>query len=59
MESSPPVPEHLVSKFGSGTTTYAAGMQKTMEMGFKPLPQSGLMGPVKIKVLKKVNINFD
>lgn len=59
MESPPPVPEHLVSKFGSGTTTYAAGMQKTIEMGFKPLPQSGLMGPVKIKVLKKVNIKFD
>jgi len=59
MESSPPVPEHLVSKFGSGTTTYAAGMQKTIEMVFKPLLQSGLMGPVKINVLKKVKVKFD
>ena len=59
MESPPPVPKHLVSKFGSGTTAYSEGMQKTTEMGFKPLPQSGLMGPVRIKVLKKVNIKFD
>ena len=59
MESPPPVPEHLVSKFGSGTTIYSAGMQKTIEMGFKPLPQSGLMGPVKINVSKKVDVEFN
>ncbi len=56
MEKAPPVPTHLVPKYGSGTTTYSAGRQRTVEMGFKPLPQSGLMGPVKIKVLKKVEI---
>jgi hypothetical protein len=59
MESAPPVPKHLIPQFGSGTTSYSAGMNKTMEMGFAPLPPSGLMGPVRIKVLKKVNINFD
>jgi len=59
MKTAPPVPEHLVSKFGSGITTYSAGMQKTIEMGFKPLPQSGLMGPVTIKVLKKVNVKIN
>jgi len=59
MESPPPVPKHIVSKFGGGTTAYSEGMQKTTEMGFKPLPQSGLIGPVRIKVLKKVNVKFD
>ena len=59
METAPPVPKHLVPYYGSGTTNYSAAMNKTMEMGFTPLPPSGLMGPVKIKVLKKVDIKFD
>jgi hypothetical protein len=59
LESAPPVPKHLVAHFGSGTTTYSAGMIKPVEMGFAPLPQSGLMGPVKIKVLKNVEIKIE
>jgi len=58
MKKASPVPSHLTSYFGSGMTDYSRGMQKTMEMGFEPLPPSGLMGPVKIKVLKKINIQY-
>ncbi len=58
MEKAPPVPSHLISHYGSGTTDYAAGRQRTMEMGFEPLPPSGLMGPVKITVLKKINFQY-
>ena len=59
MERALPVPDHLVSQYGSGTTDYARGRQKTIEMDFQPLPPSGLMGPVKIKVLKEVAITLN
>ncbi len=50
----PPVPEELVAHYGSGNTAYSAGFRGPM--GFKPLPLSGLMGPVKIIPAKKVHI---
>jgi hypothetical protein len=59
MEKAPPVPEHLVSQYGNGTTDYSRGRQKTIEMDFQPLTPSGLLGPVKIKVLRKVIINLN
>ena len=48
-----PVPEHLVPLYGR-----KASLSKRVppEFGFAPLPASGLLGPVKIKVLKKVKI---
>jgi hypothetical protein len=49
-----PVPEELVGRFGSRTTP--SGMPP--EFGFEPLPASGLMGPVKIRVSKMVGIPF-
>ncbi len=58
METASPVPAHLVPYYGSGTTAYSAGRQRTVEMGFEPLPPSGLIGPVKIIVLKKVKIKI-
>ncbi len=58
MQKAPPVPRNLVSQFGTGMTDYSRGRQKTVEMGFQPLPPSGLMGPVIIKVLKKVSIDI-
>ena len=48
----PPVPDELVPHYGSGTTAYSSGFRGPI--GFKPLPASGLMGPVKISVLKKM-----
>jgi hypothetical protein len=59
MQKAPPVPANLVSHYGNGMTDYSSGRQKTVEMGFQPLPPSGLMGPVKIKVLKKVSIDIN
>ena len=59
MQKASPVPANLVSHYGNGMTDYSSGRQKTVEMGFQPLPPSGLMGPVKIKVLKKVSIDIN
>jgi len=59
MQKAPPVPANLISRFGSGMTDYSSGRQKTVEMDFQPLPPSGLMGPVKINVLKKVSIDIN
>jgi hypothetical protein len=58
MEQAPPVPANLVPYYGSGLTPYSASRQKTPEMGFEPLPPSGLLGPVKILVLKKLEIQL-
>ena len=53
----PPVPETLVPHYGSGTTPYSTRFHGPI--GFEPLPASGLMGPIKIRVLKKVRIVID
>ena len=50
MKKPPPVPEELVSRFGSG----AVIKEIPREFGFKPLPPSGLMGPVQIIPVKVV-----
>ena len=47
-----PVPEELVPHYGGAD----AGTSFRVPIGFKPLPASGLMGPVKISVVKKVKI---
>jgi hypothetical protein len=49
-----PVPEDLVDRFGSQTTS----SRMPPEFGFEPLPASGLMGPVKIRVYKTVDISL-
>ncbi|MFH1742862.1 MAG: glycosyl hydrolase [bacterium] len=53
-KSPPPVPEELIAHYGRGTTPYSAGTQGPI--GFKPLPASGLMGPVRIIPRKRVRI---
>ncbi|MFH1744461.1 MAG: glycosyl hydrolase [bacterium] len=50
----PPVPESLVPHFGSGKTGISADQRGPI--GFKPLPASGLLGPVKIYALKRVKV---
>jgi len=53
----PPVPKELVPRYGSGSTNYTRALARiTREIGFKPLPPSGLMGPVRIIPTKKVII---
>ncbi len=54
MKEVPPVPENLVPRFGSGNVS----KEMPREFGFKPLPPSGLMGPVQIIPLKAVNIPY-
>ena len=54
MKEPPPVPEDLVSRFGSG----AVSTETPREFGFKPLPASGLMGPVQIIPFKIVTVNY-
>ncbi len=56
----PPVPKELVPKYGSIPTDYVDGAEQLerSEIGFKPLPPSGLMGPVRIVAEKKVTITF-
>ena len=56
-KEAPPVPEHLTKRFGSGTTSFSS--RKQPEIGFEPLPASGLMGPVRIVVLKKIRITME
>jgi hypothetical protein len=49
-----PVPDDLVSRFGNG----AVITEIPREFGFKPLPASGLLGPVQLIPVKTVMINF-
>ena len=55
-KETPPVPEELVPRFGSGTTSFSA--RRPAELGFEPLPPSGLMGPVRIIVVKKFQLKI-
>ncbi len=52
----PPIPENLASYYGSGTTPFSRNARGPM--GFKHLPSSGLIGPVRIIAQKKVRIDL-
>lgn len=52
-----PVPEHLIPLLGQSPTSFSSRIPP--EIRFEPLPASGLIGPVKIKVLKKVNLSIE
>ena len=52
-----PMPEHLVPLLGKSPASFSSTIPP--EIGFEPLPASGLLGPVKIKVLKKVRISIE
>ncbi|MDP4285166.1 MAG: glycosyl hydrolase [Bacteroidota bacterium] len=54
MKEAPPVPKELVARFGSKDVS----TEVPREFGFKPLPASGLMGPVQILPVKVVMANF-
>ncbi len=54
MKEPPPVPEDLVSRFGSG----AVIKDIPREFGFKPLPASGLIGPVQLIPVKVVTCKY-
>jgi len=54
MKEPPPVPEDLVSRFGRG----AIIRETPREFGFKPLPASGLIGPVRIIPVKEVKVRY-
>ncbi|NQU54748.1 MAG: hypothetical protein HQ522_19675 [Bacteroidetes bacterium] len=49
-----PVPRDLVARFGSAPTQTPGQLPR--EFGFKPLPASGLLGPVKIIPQKRINL---
>ncbi len=54
MKVAPAVPAELVTRFGSGSVI----KETPREFGFKPLPASGLIGPVEIIPEKVVTVNF-
>ena len=54
MKEPPPVPKDLVPRFGAGAVT----AEIPREFGFKPLPASGLMGPVRIIAVKEVSAEY-
>jgi len=56
MKEPPPVPEHLVEHLGRKGSWYSA--QARGPIGFKPLPASGLLGPVRILPQKKLSLNI-
>ncbi|HQO35660.1 MAG TPA: glycosyl hydrolase, partial [bacterium] len=51
LKEPPPVPEDLVPHFGQGGRSVLG-----MPIGFRPLPASGLMGPVTINAVKEMAI---
>ena len=51
LKEPPPVPEDLVPHFGEGGRSVLG-----MPIGFRPLPASGLMGPVTINAVKEMAI---
>jgi hypothetical protein len=54
MKEPPPVPAELVSQFGNGNVTN----EKPREFGFKPLPASGLIGPVALIPVKELIVRY-
>lgn len=54
MKEPPPVPDDLVSRFGNETVN----KEIPREFGFKPLPASGLIGPVQIIPVKVVTSKY-
>jgi len=54
MNEVPAVPAELVPRFGSGAVN--TGIPR--EFGFKPLPLSGLIGPIKLIPIKIVTVKF-
>lgn len=54
MKEPPPVPEDIVSRFGNGIII----KDIPREFGFKPLPASGLIGPVQIMPMLAVTVDF-
>jgi hypothetical protein len=53
----PDVPEDLVPHYGPTAEIYKEGARMSQrEIGFRPLPPSGLMGPVRIIPLRKVKL---
>ena len=53
----PPVPKELQPRLGHGLTDTGSSAQALL--GFKPLPRSGLLGPVEIHPYKHVSITLD
>jgi hypothetical protein len=56
MKQPSPVPLSLQPHYGAGTSPWSAGFRGSM--GFKPLPPSGLMGPVQIVISKILRISL-
>ncbi len=54
MKKAPPLPKNLVPYYGAGTKQMAA--RTCREFGFKALPASGLMGPVRIIAQKRMDV---
>ena len=54
MKEAPAVPTELVSRFGSG----AVNTEIPREFGFKPLPASGLLGPVQLIPFRVITLNY-
>jgi glycosyl hydrolase family 106( putative alpha-L-rhamnosidase) len=51
-----PIPDHLAPIYGSAVPPLSKGSHSPV--GFKPLPPSGLIGPVTIRAYKKVVIDI-
>ncbi len=55
----PNVPEELVPHYGPTVNIYTDGARQSLhEIGFHPLPASGLMGPVRIVPRRKVTLKL-
>ena len=56
----PDVPEELVPHYGKTTNIYTRGtvVWETQEKNFRPLPPSGLMGPVRIIPRRRVTVEL-
>lgn len=50
----PPVPEHLRARYGNDLRARTSGSRRLI--GYEPLPNSGLLGPVLIKAARRVAI---
>ena len=57
LEELPPVPEHLESRYGGDLRRDRSPSQRLL--GYEPLPVSGLLGPVEIRVSRRVNVSLE
>ncbi len=59
LKEAPPVPEELIPSYGRGNPMKQLQGHSAYSQLFKPLPASGLLGPVRLIAMKKISLYLE